>query len=125
MPACADRNGAGAMRAPARPRAPAALSVGDFERVEIPFLNPSIRTSQAMVWFQDRVVLGTGRAPLGFLGRFTGREDQGAGGERADTGGREEDGAQILTFDPAAGHWEKIYDSPLVSGRDGGKRARD
>src|SRR5579885_1450388 len=97
----------------------------DFELLEIPFLNPSIRTSQAMAWFQDRVILGTGRAPLGFLGRFTGRSGGRLGAQRADTGGRDEDGAQILTFNPATRDWKKVYDSPIITGGDGKPRARD
>ena len=101
------------------------LTVQDFERLEIPFLNPSIRTSQAMAWFEGRLVLGTGRAPLGFLGRFTARTGERRGGERTDTGGRDEDGAQILTFDPATREWQKIYDSPIIAGGDGKSRARD
>src|SRR5579863_957135 len=101
------------------------LTVRDFELLEIPLLNSAIRTSQAMVWFQDRVVLGTGRAPLGFLGRFTGRAGGRLGSQRADTGGRDEDGAQVLTFDPTSRKWQKIFDSPVIVGRDDRPRARD
>lgn len=101
-------------------------SAADFEQLKIPFLNSAIRTSQSMAWFRDKVVLGTGRAPLGFMGRFTGRDSPRFGGDRADTGGRDEDGAQILTFDPVTGEWRKIYDSPtIISDRDGKLRARD
>ncbi len=101
------------------------LIATDFELLQIPFLNSAIRTSQSMAWFGGRVVLGTGRAPLGFLGRYTGKQGPRAGGARSDTGGSDLDGAQILVFDPLTREWQKVYDSPLVEGKDGERRARD
>jgi hypothetical protein len=101
------------------------LDVEDFESLDIPFLNQTIRTSQATVWFEDRLVLGTGRAPLGFLGRFNGKDDKLPGGDRSDTGGSDLEGAQIVVFDPAKREWQKAYDSPVIEGRDGKPRARD
>jgi hypothetical protein len=44
---------------------------------------------------------------------------------RPDTGGREEDGAQVWRYDPAANDWTLVYNSPLQEGRDGNVRARD
>ena len=101
------------------------LRVDDFQRLDVPLLNPSIRTSQAMAWFNDRVILGTGRAPLGFLGRFTAQQGEQAGGHRADTGGRDQDGAQVLAFDPLTETWDLAFESPIIRGRDGQPRARD
>jgi hypothetical protein len=95
-------------------------------------VNESIRTSQAAVWFNDALVVGTGRAPLGFMGRYTARQGPAApsgkagfGSRRPDTGAREEDGAQIACFQPATGQWRLVYSSPLTIGRDGQVRARD
>jgi hypothetical protein len=105
---------------PARP-----LNVEDFRKLTIPLLNPSIRTSQAMIWFNNRLVVGTGRAPLGFMGRFTGRADGGFIGLGPDTGGRDQDGAQVVLFDPTTEQWDLVYDSPIITGRDGRARARD
>ncbi|MCS0494076.1 hypothetical protein NVS89_03130 [Ancylobacter sp. MQZ15Z-1] len=100
------------------------LRAEDFSELEIPYLNPSIRTSQSMAWFADRVILGTGRSPLGFLGRFTGQESPRRGAHTS-TGGSDQDGAQILSFDPVSEVWTKIYDSPVLPGKDGTPRARD
>jgi hypothetical protein len=94
--------------------------------------NESTRTSQAAIWFRGALYVGTGRAPLGFMGRYTARQGasqlagQGRfGSMRPDAGGREEDGAQVWRFDPATGEWTLVYDSPLQEGRDGKIRARD
>jgi hypothetical protein len=95
--------------------------------------NESTRTSQAVIWYKDRFIVGTGRAPLGFMGRYTasrggkeGLSDQGDfGAARADTGANETDGAQIWSFDPATNKWTHLFDSPLVEGLDGVTRARD
>jgi len=100
------------------------LSVEDFERLDIPFLNPAIRTSQAMAWFEGKVILGTGRAPLGFLGRRTAQSGPRVGA-RIETGGGDAYGAQIIIFDPKTRQWQKVYDSPIITGRDGRLRARD
>jgi hypothetical protein len=97
----------------------------DFELLRIPYLNPSIRTSQAMAWFGGLVILGTGRAPLGFLGRFTGKEGGRLGSGRSQAGSRDEDGAQVVVFNPESGEWALAYESPIVEGRDGKARARD
>jgi hypothetical protein len=56
-----------------RRNASPALDVEKSSRIQVPFLNPSVRTNQAMIRFNDRLILGTARPPLGFLGRFTGR----------------------------------------------------
>ncbi len=101
------------------------FSVEDFEPLDIPFLNPAIRTSQAMAWFEDKVVLGTGRAPLGFLGRFTAQAGGRRGGGSSESGGGDAYGAQIVVFDPTTRQWRKVYDSPIITGRDGKLRARD
>ncbi|HEV8440165.1 MAG TPA: hypothetical protein VGT40_18895 [Methylomirabilota bacterium] len=104
----------------------------DFRLLRMSDVNESIRTSQAAVWFKDSLVVGTGRAPLGFMGRYTARQGpkalagEGAFGSlRPDTGAREEDGAQVWRFVPATGRWTLAYSSPLVTGRDGQRRARD
>ena len=109
------------------------LVLTDFRLLATPHFNESIRTSQAMVWYKGWLYVGTGRAPLGFLGRYTasaGRNNSGGlfGSRRqydAESGGRDEDGAQIWRFDPVTEIWELVYDSPLVTGRDGKLRARD
>lgn len=111
-------------RAATRPAAKA-LGAEDFQRLEIPYLNSAIRISQAMAWFHGKVILGTGRSPLGVLGSFTGREGAMGGTQRSDTGGRDIDGAQIVTFDPETETWTKIFDSPVLPGLDGTPRARD
>ncbi len=111
---------------------PAGLELGDFQLLPMAGVNESIRTSQAAVWFNDALVVGTGRAPLGFMGRYTARQGSGApagragfGSRRPDTGAREEDGAQIVSFQPTTGAWRLVYSSPLTIGRDGRARARD
>ena len=111
---------------------PAGLELGDFQLLPMAGVNESIRTSQAAVWFNDTLVVGTGRAPLGFMGRYTARQGSGApsgnagfGSRRPDTGAREEDGAQIARFQPTSGQWQLVYSSPLTIGRDGRVRARD
>jgi len=101
------------------------LSVEDFELLQIPFLNPAVRTSQGMAWFENKVILGTGRAPLGFLGRYTAQSGPRFGGRSSQTGGSDAHGAQIIVFDPNTRQWEKVFDSPIVQGRDGNMRARD
>lgn len=110
----------------------AGLELGDFRLLPITGINESIRTSQAAVWFNDALVVGTGRAPLGFMGRYTARQGPastpgkgGFGSARPDTAAREEDGAQIARFQPSTGQWQLVYSSPLTIGRDGRVRARD
>ena len=100
------------------------LSLQDFEPLDIPSLNPAIRTSQAMAWFEGKVILGTGRAPLGFLGRRTAQSGPRLGA-RMETGGSDAYGAQIIVFDPKTRQWQKVYESPVITGRDGKLRARD
>jgi hypothetical protein len=107
------------------------LQLEDFRLIESPPWNESTRTSQAAVWYKDALYVGTGRAPLGFMGRYTAKQGGLAQEERfgsrlgADHAGREEDGAEIWRFDPYANEWEKLYESPLIEGRDGNVRARD
>jgi len=110
----------------------AGLEIGDFRRIPMSGFNESTRTSQAVEWFEDHLFVGTGRAPLGFMGRYTAKQGERGlydqndrGSERPDTGAREEDGAQLWRFDPANDDWRLVYDSPLVEGRDGRIRARD
>lgn len=100
-------------------------AVADFERLEVPLLNPSIRSSQTMVWFEGRVVVGTARAALGAFDRVVTRIPGRASEQDAPSRERNEDGAQIVTFDPVTRSWHKIYDSPLIAGSGGGSRARD
>ncbi len=111
---------------------PVPVELEDFQLVDVPEFNESTRTSQAAVWYKDGLYVGTGRAPLGFMGRYTAAQgkdnlrNQGRfGSDRPDTGGKEEDGAQIWRFDPWDNKWTHLYDSPLVEGRDGATRARD
>jgi hypothetical protein len=47
------------------------------------------------------------------------------GGLNAQSGGRDEDGAQVLRFDPRNVTWKLLHDSPLVQGLDERMRARD
>lgn len=111
---------------------PGGLDVEDFRLLEMTGFNESTRTSQAAIWYKDALYIGTGRAPLGFMGRYTARQGSDAlkgqgkfGSDRADTGAREEDGAQVWRFDPLDGEWTLVFDSPIVEGRDGAMRARD
>src|SRR5262245_58589285 len=92
------------------------LDLNDFRRVEMTGFNASTRTSQAAIWFRDALYVGTGRAPLNFLGPNAPRQS---------SGGRDEDGAQVWRYDPMSGEWALVYDSPLCEGRDGKMRARD
>ena len=101
------------------------LEIGSFERLDVPYLNPSIRSCQALSWFKDLLVVGTGRAPLGFLGRYTGRSDSLPGQEFSEFGSRDSDGAQIVVFDPLTRQWSCVFDSPTIAGADGKTRARD
>lgn len=108
------------------------LTLADIHLLPLPQFNESTRTSQAAAWYKDYFYVGTGRALLGFMGRYTARQgarglfDQGSfGAERPDTGGREEDGAQLWRYDPRTGEWTLMFDSPLTTGRDGKTRARD
>ena len=94
----------------------------DFERLEVPLLNPAIRSVQSLTWFEGRVVLGTALAAVGVSDRLAARTPEGARGQART---RTDDGAQIVTFDPAGREWQKIYESPLVTGADGKSRARD
>lgn len=109
-----------------------ALELEDFRRVQMAGFNESTRTSQAIIWYKDRLIVGTGRAPLGFMGRYTALRGENAlrgegkfGATRADTGAKEEDGAQVWSFNPSSGEWKLLYNSPLIEGRDGKVRARD
>jgi len=104
------------------------LNLDDFRLIEVGEFNESTRTSQAINWYKDNLIVGTGRAPLGFMGRYTARQrgsDGRFGSLRPDTGGREEDGAQVWLFNPQSNTWRLVYNSPLVEGRDGNTRARD
>jgi len=108
------------------------LQLEDFRRVEMTNFNESTRTSQAAIWYRDALYVGTGRAMLGFMGRYTAKQgDQAGAGPgrfgamRPDTGGREEDGAQVWRYVPGTNEWTLVYNSPLVEGRDGKVRARD
>jgi hypothetical protein len=105
------------------------LTAGDFHEVSQGGFNPAIRTSQAMLWFRDALVVGTGRRPLGFLGRYPGQVRKGDLRSGNRFVGRAEDheleGAQVWRFDPSTSHWTHVYDSPLTEGRDGQQRARD
>src|SRR4029434_5421994 len=109
-----------AIRAKTHISAAQPLELADFMRVEMTGFNESTRTSQAAIWFRGALYVGTGLAMLGFMGRYTAR--QGAtplagesrfGSMRPDTGGREEDGAQVWRFDPATAEWTLVYNSPL------------
>ncbi|MEO1121975.1 MAG: hypothetical protein AAFW88_12075, partial [Pseudomonadota bacterium] len=46
------------------------LDLENFELIELPPWNDATRTSQAAVWFKDALYVGTGRAMLGFMGRY-------------------------------------------------------
>ena len=108
-----------------------ALGIDDFREVGRGCFNASIRTSQAMIWFGDALIVGTGRRPLGFLGRYTARNKFATDREGSEIGfvGRVEeqgkDGAQVWRFDPYKLDWSLVYESPLGVGRDGKERARD
>ncbi len=101
------------------------LSVGDFRRIEIPFLNPSVRICQAMVWFQDRLLIGAGRPPLVGLIRSARHGAGHLAQPRSSAGARDEDGAQVVAFAPRDEAWELVYEGPVVKGDDGCMRARD
>ncbi|MEO0421924.1 MAG: hypothetical protein AAF184_06295 [Pseudomonadota bacterium] len=107
------------------------LQLEDFELIDLPPWNSATRTSQAALWYKGALYVGTGRAMLGFMGRYTARQgsglqDQGRfGSMRADTGGNDDEGAQIWRYDPTTREWKLLYDSPMVEGRDGTTRVRD
>lgn len=110
------------------------LILMDFRQLATPDFNASIRTSQAMIWYKGWLYVGTGRAPLGFMGRYTATAKSSSlncepsPSRRiydAESGGRDEDGAQIWRFNPVMEDWELVFESPLVRGRDGKFRARD
>ena len=109
-----------------------ALAREQFREISPADLNAAARTSQSMLWFRDALILGTGRQPLGFLGRYTGQMRQSpdaAAGQRRRYIGQadrhETQGAQIWRFDPTTEQWSHVYDSPIVTGGDGRQRARD
>jgi hypothetical protein len=117
----AKRSGAAAIAAQ-RERRP--LFAGDFRKLAVPLLNPPLCSSLAMIWFSNRLVVGSGRAPLAFMAGGSDRIDGGFVDQGPELGRGDPDGARIVCFDPATGAWDLVYDSPMITGGDGHERAR-
>ena len=81
------------------------LSLQDFEPLDIPSLNPAIRTTQAMACFEGKVILGTGRA-LGFLCRPP--PNQPAARSTHGNGGSDAYSAQIIVLGPKTRQWQSL-----------------
>jgi hypothetical protein len=82
----------------------AALRLADFGALAPPPFNTTIRISQAVTWFDGRLLVGGGRGPI----RGAGQPDRALG-------------AQIASWDPGRDSWDLVYDSPV----DGQGNARD
>lgn len=83
------------------------LDTADFRCLAPPPFNGSIRISQAVTWFRDRLFVGGGRGPL-----------RGSPGRRPDHAL----GAQIACYDPGSATWDMVYSSPVD--HDGAARDR-
>ena len=108
------------------------LSLEDFRLVPCEgFEDSSIRTSQAMAWFQDHLFVGTGRGPLRPMGLSPEALEEYpvlarlAARRRSRRTREQEAGAQIWRFDPRTDTWEQVYESPWVIGLDGSECPRD
>jgi len=111
---------------------PAPVEIDDLRLIPMDGFNESTRTSQAIIWYKGRLIVGTGRSPLGFMGRFTasrgkgGLTDQGNfGATDSAAGARDEDGAEVWSYNPETDEWTSVFKSPVQEGVDGEMRARD
>lgn len=103
-----------------KPVAESGLERQDFQCLPRPAFNPAIRISQSMAWFRGRLFVGCGRGPLKQRGMGQRRRwlAQGAQGDL------DRYGAEIWSFEPVRGTWNRVYQSPLVNQGNGG-HARD